>query len=660
MSATTNLWELPADDEPEHSTLFDAIEAELDYSALDAAEEAAAALGITPLDERASPFERKHHQRQEQASGFNADLWQVLEPLLKDRKAQALAAIAAKELGLEATAIAEETRGFSPAPVTMAHVLLAIIVHKTMKQVQVGELVWSLPTLGNAKDEQLSKAKDLLQPLLNHLVETKVLETVPATRGRYATYALTRRLELARLAADALPVSGIILFLDEEGEVFPLPTQEDIAEGRAIPEIVLSEHDGYVTCTKTGTELPCGLSRWLSVPFITPDHNTIEELYQAFLDERQELLADAAGDEERLKELQEEREPSYWDVLRHYPSHAVTTLVAKDDRGRLLVQADVGQHMTKDIRQHLTFLDGSGMSSADGKAFMLSLTAAILGNCPPAVAEQLNLAPRADGKSMSALLEQAATGADGTTGHRDPYAAVWLSFSKTLKRRLIETGNNPREVVKKASTPAGYGSGQANVARILKRDFGIDRELGLMTAGEVASFPPLGDALKVMRKALNPCASFTGTVSFVYNWTDEHGDNHSFHCETSTTIDNNYVGREWRLHDVLVLRTGEPNLSKARTALLANLNQGIEAWLLECQSAFAAHLGISIWSTHDQTSTNSEYNTRLVTGISATALNAIIEQNIDGMAKCWGLKLPRRTHAAYDPDTPLYVFDNED
>lgn len=147
----TNLWDLPADDEPEHSTLFAAIEAELDYSALEAAEEAAAALGITPLDERASPFERKHRQRQEQASGFNADLWQVLEPLLKDRKAQALAAIAAKELGLEATATAEETKGFSPAPVTMAHVILATIVHKTMKQVQVAELVWSLPTLGNAK-----------------------------------------------------------------------------------------------------------------------------------------------------------------------------------------------------------------------------------------------------------------------------------------------------------------------------------------------------------------------------------------------------------------------------------------------------------------------------------------------------------------------------
>lgn len=529
--------------------------------------------------------------------------------------------------------------------------------------------------------EQLSKAKDLLQPLLAHLVETKVLETVPATRGRYATYALTKRLELARVAADALPVSGIILFLDEDGEVFQLPTPEDIAEGRAIPEIVLSERDGYVTCTKTGTELPCGLSRWLSVPFITPDHDTIEELYQAYLDERQELLAEAAGDEERLKELQEEREPSYWDVLRHYPSHAVTTLVAKDDRGRLLVQADVGQHMTKDIRQHLTFLDGSTMSSADGKAFMLSLTAAILGNCPPAVAELLNLAPRADGKTMPELLQQALNGTGATTGHRDPYAAVWLSFSKTLKRRLIEHCEkmkasleakgtrsslalskkmNPREVVKKGSTPAGYGSGQANVARILKRDFGIDRELGLMTAGEIAAFPPLGDALKVMRKATNPCASFTGSVSFVYNWTDEHGDSHSFKCETSTTIDNNYVGREWRLHDVLMLRTGEPNLSKARTALLANLNQGIEAWLLECQSAFAAHLGVAIWSTHDQTSTSSEYNTRLITGISATALNAILDQNLEAMAKCWGLKLPRRTHAAYNPDTPLYVFDKED
>jgi hypothetical protein len=761
-----NLFAIPEDDDaPELSPLMQAIQEELDYTVLEADLAAANALGITPLADNASPFEIKHSQRKEQASGFNADLWLVLEPLLQDRKALALAAILRQKLSLEPTVIAEETRGFSPISITTAHAILAILVQRTMKPVQVAEILWSLPQCSNLDGDSLRAAKEAIEPLLLHLVETKQLDKIPALRGQSPTYALTRRLELARLAADALPVSGIILFLDEDGEVFPSPTKEDIAEGRAIPEIVLDEEDGFVRCTNTGTKLPCGLSRWLSVPFITPDHETIEELYAEYRAGVEADLLDAAGDEERLKELQDIREPSYWDVLRHYPSHACTTLVAKDDRGRLLIQADVGQHMTKEIRQHLTFLDGSSMSSADGKAFMLSLTGAIIGDCNEAIAAQLNLAPRADGKSLPELLKEArdrdyagsiirgmdfeelaswgvknlptdkheefndlllnsptlkepqdclinalypATAGDrdtaraflryctcwedvlkefrcnpllysridttqtftpetalrqllpATAGHRDPYAAVWLSFTKTLRRNIGATGKDPREVVKKGSTPAGYGSGQTNVARILKRDYGFSRDLGLETAKEIANFPPLKSALAIMRKALTPCASFTGHVKFDYNWTDEHGDEHTFHCETSTVIDNNYVGREWRYNDVLVLRTGESNLSKARTALLANLNQGIEAWLLECQAQFAGHLGIELWSTHDQTSTNSEYNTRLVTSISATALNAILAQNLAGMAKTWGLKLPARKHKPYDPMTPFYVFDNED
>jgi hypothetical protein len=710
--ATPNLFAIPEEDAPELSPLMQAIQEEFDYSASEADQAAAAALGITPLAANASPFEVKHAQRKEQASGFNADLWLVLESLTKDRKALEYAARLRIKLGLEATIIAEETRGFSPASITTAHAILGVIVQRTMKPVQVAEILWGLPHCSNLEGDSLRAGKEGIEPLLEYLVESKVLDKIPALRGQSPTYALARRLELAKMAADALPVSGIILFLDEAGEVFPLPTAEDIAEGRAVPEVVLSEHDGYVTCTNTGTELPCGLSRWLSVPFITPDHETIEAAYAEYRAGVESDLLDALGDEERTKELQEIKEPSYWDVLRHYPKHACTTLVAKDDRGRLLVQADVGQHMTKEVRQHLTFLDGSGMSSADGKAFMLSLTGAIIGDCNEAIAAQLNLAPRADGKTLSELLKEARsrdarreelqnldttafeslllgerlqsainpsllekalnstrTAAieiilhctePATTGHRDPYAAVWLSFSKTLMRNIGATGKNPREVVKKGSTPAGYGSGQANVARILQRDFGFSRDLGLETAKEIANFPPLKSALAIMRKALTPCASFTGSVKFDYTWEDEHGDSHTFHCETSTVIDNNYIGREWRYNDILMLRTGESNLSKARTALLANLNQGVEAWLLECQAQFAAHLGISIWSTHDQTSTNSEYNTRLVTSISATALNAILAQNLDKMAKCWGLKLPARKHKPYDVMTPFYVFDNED
>jgi len=696
---TPNLFAIPEEDAPELSPLMAAIQEEFDYSASEADLAAAAALGITPLADNASPFEIKHAQRKEQASGFNADLWLVLESLTKDRKALEYAARLRIKLGLEATVIAEETRGFSPASITTAHAILGVLVQRTMKPVQVAEILWGLPQCSNLEGASLKAGKEGIEPLLEYLVETKVLDKTPALRGQSPTYALAKRLELAKMAADALPVSGIILFLDENGEVFPLPTAEDIAEGRAVPEIVLSEHDGYVTCTNTGTELPCGLSRWLSVPFITPDHETIEAAYAEYRAGVESDLLDALGDEERTKELQEIREPSYWDVLRHYPKHACTTLVAKDDRGRLLVQADVGQHMTKKVRKHLTFLDGSGMVSADGKAFMLSLTGAIIGDCNETIAAQLNLAPRADGKTLPELLQEARRRDDlrgllkgcttweeaeeilaaaldplgefsieaainqlepATMGHRDPYAAVWLSFSKTLMRNIGATGKDPRKVVKTGSTPAGYGSGQPNVARILQRDFGFSRDLGLETAKEIANFPPLKSALAIMRKALTPCASFTGAVKFDYTWEDEHGDSHTFHCETATVIDNNYIGREWRYNDVLMLRTGESNLSKARTALLANLNQGIEAWLLECQAQFAAHLGVSIWSTHDQTSTNSEYNTKLVTSISATALNAILAQNLDKMAKCWGLKLPARKHKPYDVMTPFYVFDNED
>lgn len=662
---TNNLFAIPEADTPEEEGIFTLDDEEIDYTALEEQELAAAALGLTSAHPDASPFERKHRQRQEQASGFNADLWRVLETLLQDRKAQALAANACKALKLQSTVIAEEVRGFTPLAITLGHQVLASIVHKTMRPVQVAELVWTIAGMETARDNRLQEGKDAITPLITYLIKSGVLDLTPAPRGGQATYSLTKRLELAKLAADTLPVSGVILFLDTAGKVYPLPTPEEIESGAAMPEIVLSENEGYVTCTTTGTELPCGLSRWLGEPFISPDSDTIEQLYQDYLDNRAKELENAAGNEEMLRALQEEREPSYWDTLRNYPQHAMTTLIAKDDRGRLLIQSDIGQHMVKEVRQHLTFLDGSPMVAADGKAFVLSLTAALVGNCPPSVAEQLNLAPRLDGKTMPMLLQDALNRAEGlntpaTTGHRDPYGSVWTYFPNPLKRALGAVGANPREVVKKGVTPAGYGSGQPNVARILAAKFNVDRQLGLETAKTIASYPPLADALKITRKATRPCNSFTGSVDFNYRWEDEHGDTHQFRCQTSTVIDNNYIGREWRFNEMLMLRTGETNLSKARTALLANINQGIEAWLLECQAQFAAHLGVALWSTHDQTSTKSEYWTRLITGISATALNAIIAQNMDNMADCWGLKLPRRTHAPYDENTPLYVFDNED